>query len=67
MEMVAATVLEFEGGDIHASLLARGEGDKCARVANLIPAVVYNGHKKVLSSRIVIMPAADWDALADAD
>ena len=64
MEMVAAAVLEFENGDISASLLARGEGDKCARVADLVPAVAYSGDKKVTSSRIIIMPAEQWDVLS---
>lgn len=66
-EWIAASVIEFENGDIEAMVLARGDGKKCESVANMVPGITYNGDKKVKGARVVVMKASSWDAIANKD
>lgn len=62
---VTATVIQFEDGTMEAIQIHRGQKASCERTADLLPAVCYNGSKRAVDARVVIMPASDWDALDD--
>jgi hypothetical protein len=67
MSHVLVHVLEFDDGDVSAQKLGEGTRAECDRIAGLLPAVAYNGDKKVKDSWLAVVTAEEWQTALDEE
>ena len=60
-EYATVCMIDFEDGTGAFQILHRGTQEDCARVMDLTPAVAYNGTKRVVGSRIGVLPGESAD------
>lgn len=62
-EYVCGSLLVFDDQSAQGMILHRGGRESCDKVADMIPAVSYNGEKRIAESRLLIMPEEEWNSM----
>lgn len=64
-DFICGSFLAFDDNTAEGMVLHRGDRASCERMADMIPALAYNGSKHVIESQLLVLSEADWTGIWD--